>query len=87
MISTIIILSLMIWGVAALFTEGMLLEKAGAAIEQSKYRWFFKPLVLCPPCMSSVWGTAASLYLGCDVAHWFTLVFATAGLNYLIANK
>lgn len=87
MITNIIILSLVIWGIASLFTEGMILGKIGAMIEGSKYRWVFKPLMLCPPCQSSFWGTATSLYLGYSVEQWLVLVFAVAGLNYIIANR
>jgi len=89
MITTIIILSFVIWGFASLFDEGMLLQKIGKAIENShnKRKWLLKPLMLCPPCMSSVWGTGAALYLHYDIVHWLVLVFATAGLNYIIANK
>ncbi len=87
MITTIFILAFIIWGIAALFTEGMLFGELGKLIEGHKYRVVFKPLILCPPCMASVWGSAASLYLGYDIAHWLVLVFATAGINYIIANR
>lgn len=77
----------MIWGLAALFTEGMILEKWGVAAEESKYRMFFKPLILCPPCMSSVYGVLASFYFHYDLSHLIVLILGTCGLNYIIANK
>ncbi len=91
MITNIFILAFVIWGIASLFEEGMILGKVGSMIERShpryKLKWYLKPVILCVVCMPSIWGSAASLYLGYDIAHWLTLVFATAGLNFIIANR
>jgi len=91
MITTIIILSLVIWGVASLFDEDMLLWFIGRQIERLQpgdwRKVVLKPVILCPPCMSSIWGTATALYMGYGIIQWLVLVFAVAGLNYIIANK
>lgn len=89
MITNILILSALIWGLACLFTEGMIFGWIGSRIENmdDRYKWLLKPIILCPPCMSSVWGSVAALYLGYDISHWLVLVFTTVGLNYIIANK
>jgi hypothetical protein len=58
-------------------------------LEDAKYwtRWIFKPLVLCPQCMASVYGSLAALYLGYSYEQWLVLVFAVSGLNFLISEK
>ncbi len=91
MIANIFTLSFIIWGIAALFEQGMILESIGDAIAKSrpKYRlkWILKPFILCVVCMPSVWGSAAAWYLEYDFIHWIVLVFASVGLNYIIANR
>lgn len=77
----------MIWGVSMLFTEGMLLHGIGKWAEEWKYRWILKPVFLCPPCQASIYGIAASLYLGYDIPHAIVLILAVGGLNYIIANR
>jgi hypothetical protein len=86
----ILVLSLVIWGIAGLFEVNMLLASIGKrldAIRNKHIRWLLKPLIWCPPCMPSVWGTLFAVYLGYGVMHWLLLVLATSGLNYIISNK
>ncbi len=89
MLTNIVILSLIIWGFAQLFDEGMILGSIGEKIAglSPEVRWLLKPVILCPPCMASIWGTAASLILGYDIGQALVLIFATAGLNYIIVNR
>jgi len=99
MITYIIILSLCIWGFAALFQEGMLLEKLGDFLVPPepvrKKDWlernWHKPVFSCPICMASVWGTISSAYLFTSgrfdsFEQWIILVFATCGLNFIITR-
>ncbi len=99
MITYIIILSLCIWGFAALFQEGMLLEKLGNFLVPEhitfKHGWlernWHKPILSCPICMASFWGTVASAYLFTSgrfdsFEQWIILVFATCGLNFIITR-
>jgi hypothetical protein len=89
MLQNIVILSLIIWGVAQLFDEGMILGGIGERIQELSpaTRWMLKPVILCPPCMASLWGLSTALALGYDIQQTLVLIFATAGLNYIIANK
>jgi len=43
----------------------------GEAVERLTPEWISKPTLLCPPCMSSVWGTAI----------WWTVGFAYLPLS------
>ena len=83
----ILILSLTIWGIACLFTEGMLFESIGQRIEESNWKPILKPVILCPPCMASVYGTLFAFSIHLHWTQWIVLVFASCGLNYIIANK
>jgi len=55
-IFALILNSLMIFGVNALFTEGMIFAKLRNKMLLKIKENYLKPLFLCPPCMSSVWG-------------------------------
>jgi hypothetical protein len=89
MLFNIIVLSLVTIGIAQLFDEGMILGTLGAYIGtlSPATRWMLKPVILCPPCMASVWGTIAALYLGHSFVDACVLILATAGLNYIIVNR
>jgi len=84
----VLICSLVTWGVNGLIQEGRLLHNIGYLLEDAQpgVRWWFKPLVLCPQCMASVYGTAYSLLIGSSVTEWLLLVFAVSGLNYIISE-
>lgn len=105
MIELLIINSLLIWGVYASLQEGFIFEKVGNWIRgfktaktyqiERKYNlpsWIKKPLVTCPICMASVYGTPVfwlSYYMeliNVDfiIFVYICYVFALAGLNYLI---
>ena len=45
-----------------------------------------KPLLYCPTCMASVWGTSLHFLLGGSVTYWIPTVFAVAFVNTLF-NK
>lgn len=82
-------LSLFIWGIAALFDEGMILEKFGDWLLKHIGPWLSKPLFSCPVCMSSFWSIVASAYLLLNgyewsVDNWIFLAISTCGLNYII---
>lgn len=84
MITDVVILALILWGVAALFDEGMILEIPGDWLLERVPRYLLKPLFLCPACMSSVWGAVWALVQGYTVEQWIIVTLATCGLNYLI---
>ena len=84
-------LSLFIFGISALFSEGMLLEELGNTLERKLGVWACKPLFACPICMSSVWSILMSLYF---VVHgyiwtwedWIITMMTTCGLNIIITR-
>lgn len=83
MLSTIVTVALCLWGVSALFDEGMILGKAGEWMVKKFPLYISKPLFFCPACMAGIWGTAFSVYSGYDIQEWITLVFGVCGLNFL----
>lgn len=85
----ILICSFAIWGIHGLIEEGRLLHHFGYYLERAQpgTRWWWKPIILCPQCMASVYGTLYSLYLGSSIGEWLLLVFAVSGLNFIIQEK
>jgi hypothetical protein len=85
--------SLFIFAVHILFQEGHLFEQAGKKITQFLGEKWSKPVINCPICQSSVWGTLW-FFLGLNVAFdieyhfklWFPYVMCLCGLNFII-NK
>lgn len=76
---------LIIFGVHILFSEGMLFEKGGIWIEKKVGGYWAKPLIGCPPCMASVWGTAfyfAFIKLGFIL--WLPYILALCGLTFIV---
>jgi hypothetical protein len=46
------------------------------------WKWA-KPIITCPPCMASVWGTVGHFYLGGEVWLWPVAVLSVAFTNTL----
>lgn len=98
MILYVILLSLAIWGIAALFTDGMVLEKLGdkligdkkdpVAYANSSWlnRKWHKPIFTCPVCMPSVWGLIASIVFDLSVIDALVLIITTCGLNFIVTK-
>jgi hypothetical protein len=80
----IIILALCLWGIAALFDEGMIFESIGNYLEKQLPRYILKPIMLCPACMSSLWTAAWAYYFDFTIERWLITTFAVCGLNYLV---
>lgn len=83
-ISLLILNALFIWGINCLFNEGFILNGVGKLIERTIGTTASKPLFLCPPCMSSVYGVIGFwLYFGLS---WLIIpyVICLCGLNYII---
>lgn len=52
--------------------------------DQSKVaQKLLKPLIYCPTCMASVWGTSLHFLLGGSFTYWIPTVFAVAFVNTL----
>ena len=57
--------ALFIFGLSKLFDENMIFGGIAQRIKAAIGETWSKPLFLCPPCMSSVWGTAwFALFVG-----------------------
>lgn len=46
-------------------------------------QWWAKPLITCPTCMASVWGSASWLIFSCVPIEWPVIVLACAFTNTL----
>jgi hypothetical protein len=75
--------SLFIWGIKCLFSEGFIFY-----FDKSHWpSWVKKPLLTCPPCMSSVYGTLWFLYMETGgVMAWVQFCVMLCGLNYFITQ-
>lgn len=74
-----------IWGINCAFSEGYFLEGAGKVIEKAIGTKPCKPLFLCPPCMSSVWG-GLFFWAFANATFWLLLpyVICLCGINFII---
>lgn len=76
---------IMIWKV---FSEGMILEGPGSWIQEKLGEYWSKPILSCPPCMTSVWGTLFYfIYVSNDLSLFLPYILAVGGLNYIVMNK
>jgi hypothetical protein len=85
--------SLFIFAVHILFQEGHLFEGAGKKITQALGERWSSPLINCPICMASVWGSLwffLGLWFTFEVTFhvklWIPYIMCLCGLNYLL-NK
>lgn len=76
--------ALLIWGVHCIFSEGYVLHFNRASVPD----WLKKPVVDCPPCMSSVYGTVYYFAIigGLNVGDWIFFCVQLCGLNYLLVQ-
>lgn len=78
--------ALVIVGIWTALGKDMILDRVGEWLETLPH-WLGKPLGLCPPCMSSVYGTTVWFITG---GHWtgvFIFILALCGLMKLIAHN
>jgi len=79
-LTAIIIMALTAVGVFQSMADGMVLAPLRRVLERLPL-WAHKPLLACPYCMVSVWGTAAVL-LTCGFPHWWAWpVYALAAVG------
>lgn len=74
-----------IWGINCLFSYGYIFEPIGMILERLIGSWACKPIFHCPPCMSSLHGTAI-FFIFVDL-HWhysFLFVVCLTGINFII---
>lgn len=86
----IILTSLLIFGIKFCFSDGQIFGKLKEKIRQDipkKYRnngdIILKPIINCPPCMGSVWGTIMYFILQPDM-YWLIFIVSVTGLNALL---
>lgn len=77
------------YGIATLFKEEMILEKAGIWLDENLPEYFNKPLWKCPLCMASFHGTAIYAIFLMPVYYiwlWIPFCVCLCGLNYIVMN-
>lgn len=89
---SLIPVSLGIWCIHILFQEDMIFEKQGNWIELKLGKYWSKPVISCPVCMSSVWGIIGFF----SIRYFFNVdlpfrqivpfVFCLCGLNTVISK-
>lgn len=80
----VVITSLWIWGVFAVFDEGNLLWGVRKVCEATIGTSWCKPLICCPYCMSSVHGGLIGLWYYGFKPEVIVLIFCVCGLNFII---
>ncbi len=86
----ILITSLAIIGLHKATGEGMILFYIAEWLFKHLPKWLYTPLLGCPPCMASIWGTAGFLLMEPLTPYWAlpfqwaAFVLAVCGLNTLI---
>lgn len=74
---------LVIIGIWNAMGEGDILSFVGDWLEKHAPHWG-KPIGLCPPCMSSVWGSAVWFLTGGEWTGVFIFVLALSGLMKIV---
>jgi hypothetical protein len=81
-----------IWAVHIIFQEDMIFEKQGNFIENKLGKYWSKPVVSCPVCMSSIWGIigffSIRYFFNVDlpIRQILPFVFCLCGLNTIISK-
>jgi hypothetical protein len=77
-----------IWGIHCLFSDGYILGNLGNFLRKHLPEWALKPLIDCPPCMSSIHGFTfgVSAYDG-DILMIIGYMVCLCGVNFYIKEK
>lgn len=77
--------SLFIIGLNRTTGEGMVFEKLGESIKDAVGEWWSKPIIGCPPCMTSIHGTWFYFaFIHQPVYLWPVYVLMLSGMTYAI---
>lgn len=86
-----LIASAWIWGINCLFAEDHIFEKAGDWIDENMPEWFYKPMIGCPACMSSIhgllWffiGLPLCFHDALPIRQLIPFLICLCGFNYII---
>lgn len=85
--NTLAVAALVIIGVWTACGKGMILGWLADASEESFPEWVNKPLFLCPPCMSSFWGTLIWIASGGAWELLIVFILALCGTLRLIVDN
>ena len=80
----LIIGSLWIWGVFAVFDEGNILGYVRANFEGVLGVWILKPVFGCPYCMASIHGFAIGMIYLPEYIQTIPYIICLCGLNFII---
>lgn len=79
--------NLCLWAVFASFKEGMIFGKLGEWIEKKLGEYWSKPLIGCPVCMPSIYGSIGFLiFITNPLYIWPVYVVTMVGANYIISQ-
>ena len=85
MIEWLLITIAWIWGIRAIFTKPFIFWQTGDWMDNNLPRAVVKPLIRCPVCMPSIWGTYMFLYSDqIGIMNWIIFVISLAGINFLL---
>lgn len=81
-----------IWAIYILFQEDHLMKTPGKWITKKLGEYWSKPIINCPVCMSSFWGTigffSIRYFFGVDLPlrQYFPFLMCLCGLNLLLSK-
>lgn len=75
---------LVIFGIYVIFSERMLLSPVREYLVARINKKYLKPFILCPPCMSSIWGTVGFFFTDYPIWGLPIYVLSLCGAIYLI---
>lgn len=87
MITKIIIIALLVWGIWATTWDNMIFSKIPSYAARWKYfpKWFIKPLFECPICATPWYGTPIYwIVWGNSIEEYIVVIIATMGLSSII---
>jgi hypothetical protein len=85
-ILSLLLMSLVTWGIYCLFSDGYVLGGVGKFLIDNLGLWFCKPLFACPPCMSSVHGAIFGLFAFGFSWTVIAFIICLCGLNFILKS-
>lgn len=86
-LQSLFITSLFIFGVNCVFSDGFILGPIGNWMERKLPNWLYLPLVGCPSCQSSIWGTLFFFVMNqFDFTLWPIFCISLCGLNTIVSK-
>jgi len=85
MIEHLIMACFLIFGIHVLFRDNMILGRLREETFDHLPTWYTKPLIGCPACMASFWGTIYyAIFISNAWPEWIMFCLMLCGLNWII---